>query len=139
MLFTPTPLTGKEIQALSLRLLANLGDAVCNLYERERAVMTSSSAEQMHLKVKARVNAKAQALFLGELIETLTDEEKDIVRRARNLKVGHYGRTGQATYRQSTAFEVLVGFLYLSDSKRLSQIFSTLEGGKADTGQPAKP
>jgi ribonuclease III family protein len=128
-----------EIRTLSLRLLANLGDAVCNLYERERAVVTSSSADKVHRRVKARVNAKAQAHFLSKLADALTEEEKEIVRRARNLKMTTYGKKEQATYRQSTAFEALVGFLYLSDSERLRQIFLLLESGVADSEGPANP
>jgi ribonuclease-3 family protein len=139
MLFTPKRISAGEIRALSLRLLANLGDAVCNLYERERAVISSSSADKVHRRVKARVNAQAQANFLDELKDALTDEERDLVRRARNLKVTTYGKTEQATYRQSTAFEALVGFLYLSDSERLSQIFLLLEAGPTDVNQDLKP
>jgi len=139
MLFNSKQIAIGEIRTLSLRLLANLGDAVCNLYERERAVVTSSSADKVHRRVKARVNAQAQANFLSELMAALTEEEKDIVRRARNLKMTTYGKKEQATYRQSTAFEALIGFLYLSDSERLRQIFLLLESGVADSSQPLKP
>jgi len=139
VLFNSKQIAVGEIRTLSLRLLANLGDAVCNLYERERAVVTSSSADKVHRRVKARVNAQAQANFLSELMAALTEEEKDIVRRARNLKMTTYGKKEQATYRQSTAFEALIGFLYLSDSERLRQIFLLLESGVADSSQPLKP
>jgi len=139
LLFNSKPIALGEIRTLSLRLLANLGDAVCTLYERERAVVTSSTAEKVHRQVQARVNAQAQAQFLSELQEALTEEEKEIVRRARNLKLTTYGRKEQATYRQSTAFEALVGFLYLSDSERLRQIFLLLERGGSDSGSLPNP
>lgn len=132
MLFNSNKLAAGEIRTLSLRLLANLGDAVCTLYERERAIVTSSTAEKVHRRVKARINAQAQAHFLSELAEALTEEEKEIVRRARNLKLTTYGKKEQAIYRQSTAFEALVGFLYLSDLERLGQILLLLESGDRD-------
>jgi len=128
-----------EINKLPLRLLANLGDAVCGLYEKERAIATCSSAGQMHSRVKARINAKAQAQFLARLQGNLSEAESDLVRRARNLKTAHYGKVEQSTYRQSTAFETLVGFLYLSEPDRLREIFALLEMTASDSDSPTKP
>lgn len=107
---------------LSPRLLANLGDAVFELFERERQVTVSRNAEKMHKKVQTRVNAVTQALILDQLLEHLDEEEYDIVRRARNVKPNTYRKIDQASYRKSTAFEALVGYLYLTNPQRLKEI-----------------
>jgi len=124
MLFTSASAL-PEVEVVPLRLLANLGDAVANLFEREQALCLSSSVDRMHRLVKSRVNAQAQADFLDMLMPALSDKEKDIVRRARNLKATNYRRTEQATYRKSTAFEALLGYLYLSDMERLKNLLKS--------------
>ena len=57
----------------------------------------------------------------------LTDEEKEFVRRARNLSVTTARRTNQAVHRLSTAFEALVGYLYLKDRERLTALYKYIE------------
>jgi ribonuclease-3 family protein len=112
----------EQIETLPLRLLATLGDAVCSLIERERAVSNAHSAKQLHEESKRRVNAHAQAEDLDRLTEFLNEKELDIVRRALNLKANNYRKTGQITSRKSTAYEVLLGYLYLTDFKRLQEL-----------------
>ncbi len=109
-------------QELSPRLLANLGDAVFELFERERQVTVSRNAAKMHKKVQTRVNAITQALILDQLLEHLNEEENDIVRRARNVKPSTYRKIDQASYRKSTAFEALLGYLFLTNPQRLKEI-----------------
>ncbi len=109
-------------QELSPRLLANLGDAVFELFERERQVTVSRNAAKMHKKVQTRVNAVTQALILDQLQEHLNEEENDIVRRARNVKPSTYRKIDQASYRKSTAFEALLGYLFLTNPQRLKEI-----------------
>src|SRR5271156_5186912 len=103
--------TDSQIDAnkLSLRLLAGLGDAVNSLIERERAIINTHSAKQMHNWTKERVNARAQAANLERLMQFLNEKEQDLVRRAANLKTANYGKTGQLIARQATAYEILLG------------------------------
>lgn len=121
MLTEQNRIVGKA-KEIPLRLLAHLGDAVFNLFEREREIQRALSAKQMHQRVLARVRASSQAELLDAISSDLTDFECDIVRRARNLKPSGYRKTKQETYRKATAFEALLGFLYLTDQVRLSQI-----------------
>ena len=111
-----------EAKDLPLRMLAHLGDAVFELFEREREVMTSSNAQKLHKNVVRRVNAISQAAILEGLMDHLTDAEKDIVRRGRNLKVTGSRKVDQNSYRHATALEALVGYLYLTDKARLTEI-----------------
>ncbi len=111
-----------EAKEVPLRMLAHLGDAVFELYEREREVMTASNAQKLHKSVVRRVNAVSQAAILEALMEHLNDAEKDIVRRARNLKVSGSRKVDQTSYRHATALEALVGYLYLTDKVRLTEL-----------------
>ena len=116
------PVDTSQVRDVPLRLLAHLGDAVFHLYEREREVVRTSSASQMHKR--ARVKATQQAELLQLLLPSLTEEEQDLVRRARNLKASGFRKVDQSSYRQATAFEALLGFLYLTDIVRLKQILN---------------
>jgi len=112
---------------IPLRLLAGLGDAVNSLIEREKAIIHTHSAKQMHNWTKERVNAKAQAANLERLMQFLTEKEKDLVRRATNLKTANYGKTGQLLARQATAYEILLGYLYISNIGRLQELIGKLD------------
>lgn len=112
----------EQADTLPLRLLATLGDAVCSLIERERASANTHSAKQMHEQSKKRVNAHAQAEDLDKLMDFLSEKELDLVRRALNLKANNYRKTGQVTARKSTAYEVLLGYLYLTNFNRLQEL-----------------
>lgn len=114
-----------ESQAAQLapRLLAHLGDAVFHLYEREREILSAATASQMHANATKRASANGQADLLELISGRLTDTEADIVRRARNAKT-HQRRADQAAYRLATAFEALVGFLYLTNPARLEEVLA---------------
>jgi ribonuclease-3 family protein len=116
------------VKNLDLRNLAHLGDAVFDLYQRERQLLDAVTVNSMHKKVVNRVNSKAQARLLHLLRPQLTEEESDIVRRARNLKTAGFRKNvEQSTLRQATAFEALVGYLYLTDETRLQSVLNLTE------------
>lgn len=123
-------LSEEQIRNLPLRHLAHLGDAVFHLFERERQISTAASARQLHQKSTVTVSAKHQAELLLQLSEMLSASESDLVRRARNLKPSGYRKSGQSTYRQATAFEALLGYLYLQDQKRLKEILNWTAGAQ---------
>ncbi|MBK8222453.1 MAG: Mini-ribonuclease 3 [Candidatus Obscuribacter sp.] len=111
------------VKEIDLRSLAHLGDAVFELHERERELLQQATVKSLHNKVVGRVNSKEQARLLVNLKPLLTEAEQDIVRRARNLKVSGFRRNvEQSVMRQATAFEALIGFLYLTDEARLQEL-----------------
>ena len=57
----------------------------------------------------------------------LTEEETELIRRARNVPVAVGRRNNQQIHHQATAFEVLIGYLYLENKERLHEIFSEIE------------
>ena len=63
---------------------------------------------------------------LQRIYDDLTDGEKEIVRRGRNTENHHLPKNCNVQdYMYSTAFEALIGYLYLTGkNNRLKEIFS---------------
>lgn len=123
---------------LSPALLAYVGDAVFEVYVRSvLAVKWAGNMDEIHNQAVLSVKAEAQARMLKYIEDLLTDEEKDIVRRGRNSKAGHIPKNAaMMDYRYSTAFESLIGFLYLGGyHRRLNEILSKLEGHILNGGE----
>lgn len=112
---------------LSLRGYAHLGDSVWELFVREKVVLLFSKSEQMHKMTIRYVNADFQAELLNYLEQYLSDDEKELTRRARNIPVNSARRTNQTAYRQATAFEALIGRLHFHDKNRLEQLFEIIK------------
>ncbi len=110
-------------QSFHLRNVAHLGDAVYELFVRKITINMTSDTQKLHKLTTSFVRAEFQAELLQNLSEYLTDEEADIVRRARNIHTGTRKRANQSEYRQSTAFEALIGWLYLHNKARLDELF----------------
>ncbi|MGE5549298.1 MAG: Mini-ribonuclease 3 [Bacteroidota bacterium] len=97
--------------------LAYVGDAVFELYVRERLVRDEVhvTARSLHRRATALVRASSQAAIARALSDRLTPAEQDILRRGRNAHCGHVPAGAKvADYRLATGLESLVGFLYLS-------------------------
>ncbi len=119
--------TEEEINLLSPLTWAYVGDCVYELYIRTNLVNTTNlKPHKMHLEAIKHVKAKSQATLLKNIEERLTKEEKDIVRRGRNTKNHHLPKNANSQeYMYATAFEALVGYLYLTKNfKRLKEIFN---------------
>ena len=114
-----------DVNMLSPLTWAYVGDAIYELYVRTNLVNnTKLKPHKLHIESIKYVKAKAQADILKRIEEHLTDEEKDIVRRARNAENHHLPKNADpADYMYSTAFEGLIGFLYLTKKdERLKEI-----------------
>ena len=115
----------EEINLLSPLTWAYIGDAIFELYVRTNLVnKTNLKPHKLHIEAINYVKAKAQAEFLKKIEEILTDEEKEIVRRGRNAQNHHLPKNSNVQeYMHATAFEALIGFLYLTKKyKRLEEI-----------------
>ncbi len=114
-----------DVNMLSPLTWAYVGDAIYELYIRTNLVNnTKLKPHKLHIESIKYVKAKAQADILKRIDGILTDEEKDIVRRARNAENHHLPKNADpADYMYSTAFEGLIGFLYLTKrDERLKEI-----------------
>lgn len=103
--------------------LAYIGDAVFSLYMRRRLLPVSSHVQVLHDLAARMVSAVMQARAMDALEGDLTEEESWIARRGRNTKSTVPKSASVREYRQGTAFEALMGYLYLMDQKeRLHQL-----------------
>lgn len=107
------------MEEMNLRNYAYIGDAVWELFIREKTVKLTNNSTKLHKITTANVKASFQAELLHNIENILTDEEKDIVRRARNLPIPVGRRQIQAEYRLATAFETLIGLWFIHDKNRL--------------------
>ena len=103
------------INGLSPLTWAYIGDCVFEIYIRTKLVNeTNLKPHELHIKAINYVKAKSQAEMLHNIHEALTEEEKDIVRRGRNAENHHLPKNANIQeYMYSTAFEALIGYLYL--------------------------
>lgn len=106
----------EEALHMDTSVLAFLGDAIYSLWVRMYLIKSElHDLDKLHKKTVFYVNADAQAEALKGLGDLLTEEEADIARRARNKKVNLKGRNIKPViYKKSTAFEALVGFLWIT-------------------------
>ena len=111
-------------ETMNLRNYAHLGDAIWEVFVREYTIKKTSNSKILHKITTDRVNANFQHDMLGLIEPDLTDDEKELARRARNLPIPVGRRSIQAIYRQATAFEVLIGYWYLEDKARLEYFYS---------------
>ena len=111
----------QEVNMMPPLTWAYVGDCVYELYIRTKLVNET--------KLKPHVKAKAQAETLKKIYDDLTEKEQDIVRRGRNAENHHLPKNANVQdYMYSTAFEALIGYLYLTkQTDRLKEILQKTE------------
>lgn len=127
----------KEPEQLSPLVLAYIGDAVYELAVRKYLVSSGvCNVNALHKEAVKYVKADTQARVLHAMEGRLDVAEAVVARRGRNAKSGHPPRGANvSSYRHSTGFECLIGYLYLKgDTRRLDEImslvFSLIAGGQ---------
>ncbi|WP_026574070.1 Mini-ribonuclease 3 [Bacillus sp. UNC438CL73TsuS30] len=114
----------KQLNSLAL---AYMGDAVFEIYVRRHLLQSGKvRPNQLHHAATKYVSAKAQCQILFQMMDDhlLTEEETAVIMRGRNAKSGTVPKnTDVQTYRYSTAFEALMGHLYLTgELNRLEEL-----------------
>ena len=114
---------------------AYLGDAVYSMYVRSYIVKDNKKVrvKDAHPLGTTYEKATSQSKALEYLTEhILTDEEKDIARRAKNKKSQTKAKNATSKeYNNATGLEALVGVLYLNeDFDRLDEIFEIIMRGE---------
>lgn len=112
---------------MNLRNYAHLGDAVWELFIREITIQQTQNAKELHRLTINKVNAKFQNELLLKIQEYLSEQEVELTRRGRNLPVPVGRRANQSEYRMATAFEVLIGWLYLKNKPRLDELLTKIK------------
>lgn len=119
--------TETELINMPTSFLAYIGDTVFELHTRTNTIsLKAGSIQEIHCATVSRVRAGAQAAAMRGMSEMLTASEQDLVRRARNAHQGTVAKhASMADYRLATAFECLLGFLYLrGEDDRLAQLMA---------------
>ena len=124
---SPKKLSALEIKQLNPAALAYLGDAVYELHVRATYLLPPKRQQIYHQQVVAQVRAETQARHLQSLQPHLTDSELEIIRRGRNAAFRRPKRVSLAIYQQATGLEALIGYLYLSDPDRLTELLARLD------------
>jgi ribonuclease-3 family protein len=117
----------EEYEKLSPLALAFMGDAIHTAFVREAVLGGNvNKLQNYHTLASKFCNAKKQMETLEKILPNLSEDEANIVRKARNTKSKHSAKNfDEETYKKATAFEALVGYLYLSkNEKRLLEILS---------------
>lgn len=117
-----------DVNMLSPLVWAYVGDSVYELFIRTKLInISNAKPHKLHIESIKYVKAKAQADILEKIENNLTEEEKDIVRRGRNTENHHVAKNSNvADYSKATAFEALIGYLYLSkQDERLEEILES--------------
>lgn len=107
--------------------LAYLGDSVYEIFIRkyllEKGIEKVDTLQKESIKY---VSANSQSKFLKEMIDNnfFSEEELDIIYRARNHKCNHKPKnTDIITYKYATGIEALIGYLYLNNNiNRINEI-----------------
>lgn len=122
-----------NVDTINIIALAYLGDAIYEAYIREFLINKGIQKVDILQKEAVKyVSAKGQAKILEHLIANnlLTEQEIEIVKRGRNnTRSNHPKNTDIITYKKSTGFESLIGYLYYTNKKeRLKEIFNYIGG-----------
>lgn len=120
-----------EVQGLNGTTLAFIGDAVMSLKVREHLVnLGYQRPNDLQKKSVKFVSAKAQANFLMALVNSgfFTEAEEVIIKRGRNARIESKAKNADViTYRLSTGFEALWGYLHLTgQNERIEEIWQTM-------------
>lgn len=109
-------------------VLAYLGDAVYELWIREYLIKKGiAKVNLLQNESMKYVSARSQVEHLNKLIDNniLTEEEIDIVKRGRNASSHGKRNVDIVTYKKSTGFECLIGYLKINNNiDRINEIMN---------------
>ncbi|CAH8316253.1 unnamed protein product [Eruca vesicaria subsp. sativa] len=128
---SPPPKLEKPRSVFNAASLAFIGDSIYELYARRHFLFPPLSIEDYNDRVRAVVRCEAQYALLKKLVDDdfLTKEERDVLRWGKNLgsaRTRTRRRAGSAVYNKASSLETLIGYLYLTNGKRLEKIMQKL-------------
>lgn len=114
-----------DVNQYSPLVLAYIGDSVYEVFIRTLLVSKGNApVYKLHKQSVAFVKAKAQSDIIHSIMDNLTEDEQEVVRRGRNAKSGTIPKNADVVeYKYATGFETLLGYLYLKkDYNRLTEV-----------------
>ncbi len=121
----------REARQLSPLTLAYMGDTVYDLYVRRLIISQGDRpANALHKAAIAYVKAAAQSAAYERVLPLLTEDEAAVARRGRNAHAGTVPKNADpADYARATAFEAVIGYLYLTgESERIASLMDNALG-----------
>lgn len=115
-----------DIHSLSPLTLAFVGDSVYDLLVRQHLVsLANRPVKELNSRKVTLVNCKSQAESMKAIIEYLSEDELDVYKRGRNVKVNTASKHSSiADYHAATGLEALFGYLYLcGNTDRIKELF----------------
>ena len=112
--------------ALSAGCLAYIGDAIFELYVRKMLLAQGNRPlNVLNKQAKKYVSAPAQAKMYQHILPHLSDEERAVMKRGRNLHSSSKAKNaGVSEYRHATGLEALFGYLFVNERhERLEEIY----------------
>lgn len=119
-----------EPSVLSGSALAYLGDAVYELEIRQILLEKGlHRGKSLHKEATRRVNAGIQSKLVLQLMDELSQAEKDAFRRGRNAKPKYIPKQSNVNeYTNASGLEALMGWLFLEGKQaRITEIIQKLE------------
>ena len=108
-----------NVLEINVLVLAYLGDTVYENHVRRFLIEKGySHVNDLQKEAVSYVSAKNQAHYLQEMLDQnfLTEEEVDVVMRARNYKTTSHPKSCDIiTYKYATGLEALIGYLELTN------------------------
>lgn len=122
-----------DVREVNVLVLAYLGDTIYENYVRHFLVKNGiSNVNDLQKAAIKYVSAVAQAGFLTKMIdeEFLSEEEINVVKRARNYKTASHPKNCDiVTYKYATGLEALIGYLDLENKNmRIDEIMKYILG-----------
>ena len=114
-------------QELNIKNYAHIGDAVYEVFVRERTIMMTSNLKRLHNLTVHYVNAKFQTELLEKLMPELTEAEVELARRARNIPTSSSRRIDRALHSTATSLEVVLGYNYIHNKDRYTELCNIMD------------
>ena len=115
------------MQELNIKNYAHIGDAVYEVFIRERTIMMTSNLQRLHKLTVGYVNAKFQTELLEKLMPSLTEQEIELARRARNIPTSSSRRIDRALHSTATSLEVVLGYNYVYNKERYAELCGLMD------------
>ncbi len=122
-----------NVLEINVLVLAYLGDTIYENFVRRYLINRGiGNVNDLQKEAVTYVSAKAQASYLKKMMDVcfLSEEELDVVRRARNYKTtSHPKNCDIITYKYATGLEALIGYLNLKcENERIGEIMKFILG-----------
>lgn len=119
----------QDIRSFSPLTFAYIGDCVYELMIRTAVVERGNkSPQKLHWESSGFSRAGTQRMIYEALLDEVTGEEADILRRGRNAHFHTKAKNASVTeYKCATALEALFGYLYLTG--RMERALELLKTG----------